>query len=114
VLDVACGTGDLTLAFADARPASVTGVDFTAQMLEVAREKSRRMGGREPVYVQGDAMNLPFADRSFDIVSIAWGIRNVADPLKVLREFHRVLRPGGCCGRPIGCIAVTSCHGRPR
>lgn len=92
VLDVACGTGDLTLAFATAGPRSVTGLDFTAEMLEVARLKPFSPA---PVYLQGDAMNLPFADGSIDVVSIAWGIRNVADPLRALREFRRVLRKGG-------------------
>lgn len=48
-----------------------------------------------PEYIEGDATNLPFADASFDIVSIAFGIRNVADPARALREFRRVLRPGG-------------------
>lgn len=99
VLDVACGTGDLTLAFAAAGPRSVTGLDFTGEMLEIARRKSGGpgVGGppARPTYVQGDAMNLPFGDASFDIVSIAWGIRNVADPAKALREFRRVLRPSG-------------------
>ncbi len=99
VLDVACGTGDLTEAFAAARPRSVTGLDFAAAMLDVAKAKSsirrRRSGAVRPQYAQGDAMDLPFADGSFDIVSIAFGIRNVTDPGKALSEFRRVLRPGG-------------------
>ena len=102
VLDVACGTGDLTTAFAAEAPHTVTGLDFTREMLEVARGKiasaSGSAGGSKlvvPSYVQGDAMNLPFADASFDVVSIAWGIRNVSDPAKALREFRRVLRPRG-------------------
>src|SRR6185436_13563321 len=96
VLDVACGTGDLTLAFGKARPRTVTGLDFTPQMLEVARAKSASRYTDPPlVFVEGDAMNLPFPDASFDIVSIAWGIRNVSDPARALREFRRVLRPGG-------------------
>lgn len=106
VLDVACGTGDLTQAFAAAGPRSVTGLDFTPQMLEIARQKaipfapSLDWGPNERSravlnYVGGDAMDLPFPDASFDIVSIAWGIRNVADPARALREFRRVLRPRG-------------------
>lgn len=94
VLDCACGTGDLTMAFARARPRTVTGLDFTAEMLEIAKLKSA-MPAATPAFIQGDAMNLPFADASFDVVSIAWGIRNVAEPSKALREFRRVLRPGG-------------------
>jgi demethylmenaquinone methyltransferase/2-methoxy-6-polyprenyl-1,4-benzoquinol methylase len=94
VLDVACGTGDLTLAFAKARPRSVTGLDFTVEMLDIARRKAPGIS-----FVQGDAMSLPFGDGSFDVVAIAWGIRNVADPSAALREFRRVLRPGGrLCG----------------
>jgi demethylmenaquinone methyltransferase/2-methoxy-6-polyprenyl-1,4-benzoquinol methylase len=96
VLDVACGTGDLAEAFARARPASVTGLDFTPEMLQIARDKSRRHRlAVTPDYVQGDAMSLPFADESFDVVSIAFGIRNVTDPGRAIREFHRVLRDGG-------------------
>jgi len=109
VLDVACGTGDLTRAFADAGAAAVTGLDFTPEMLEIARRKrlhartSRGMSGPGATsakaevitYVQGDAMALPFPDESFDIVSIAFGIRNVSDPHAALREFRRVLRRGG-------------------
>lgn len=104
VLDVACGTGDLTIAFAQKRPRSVTGIDFTAEMLEIARTKTakipnpnRRSAAAESriEYRHGDAMNLAFPDASFDIVSIAFGIRNVADPARALREFRRVLRPGG-------------------
>jgi demethylmenaquinone methyltransferase/2-methoxy-6-polyprenyl-1,4-benzoquinol methylase len=99
VLDVACGTGDLAEAFADARPASVTGVDFAEAMLDLARAKqSRRQRPRAapvPAYQLGDAMNLDFKDASFDVVSIAFGIRNVADPSTALAEFRRVLRPSG-------------------
>ncbi len=90
VLDVACGTGDLTRAFLKANPAKVTGLDFTPEMLEIARTK---VGGVE--FIEGDAMNLPFEDASFDVCSIAFGIRNVADPAKALAEFRRVLAPGG-------------------
>ena len=79
VLDVACGTGDLTEAFRAASPRSVTGLDFTAEMLDVARRKSSQVGAARPVptYIEGDAMALPFEDASFDVVSIAFGIRNV-------------------------------------
>lgn len=97
VLDVACGTGDLAEAFADAGAAEVVGVDFTPEMLEIARHKGARQAGRRASvdYRRGDAMDLGFPDGHFDVVSIAFGIRNVADPARALREFHRVLRPGG-------------------
>ena len=94
VLDCACGTGDLTRAFAASGVEEVVGLDFTPEMLEIARRKPMKSGA--PVrYLDGDAMALPFEDSEFDIVSIAFGIRNVADPMKALREFRRVLRPGG-------------------
>jgi demethylmenaquinone methyltransferase/2-methoxy-6-polyprenyl-1,4-benzoquinol methylase len=98
VLDAACGTGDLAEAFASAGVRSVTGVDFTEEMLVIARGKSarlRRGGMRGPDYRWADVTSLPFERESFDIVSIAFGIRNVGDPERALGEFRRVLRPGG-------------------
>ena len=100
VLDVACGTGDLTLAFARAGAAEALGVDFTEPMLDIARQKaadSSRDGRHADLvsFRHADAMALPFDDATFDVVSIAFGIRNVADPAKAMAEFHRVLRPGG-------------------
>lgn len=98
VVDVACGTGDLTEAFARAGAGHVIGIDFTREMLEIAERKRDRMGpgARSRVeYRQGDAMELELEDASADVVSIAFGLRNVADPARALGEFHRVLRPGG-------------------
>lgn len=97
-LDVACGTGDLTQALAATHAASVVGLDFTPQMLDVARLKQARLDPptrSKITYVEGDAQALPFPDASMDVVTIAFGIRNVADPTKAIREFARVLRPGG-------------------
>jgi demethylmenaquinone methyltransferase/2-methoxy-6-polyprenyl-1,4-benzoquinol methylase len=96
VIDVACGTGDLTFAFARAKPAAVCGVDFTYEMLPIARSKSARESLPLPVrFATGDAQSLPFLDGSADVVSIAFGIRNVQSPWAAIREFRRVLRPGG-------------------
>jgi demethylmenaquinone methyltransferase/2-methoxy-6-polyprenyl-1,4-benzoquinol methylase len=97
VLDVACGTGDLALAFARRGVAQVLGVDFTLPMLEIARTKRppQSPGGLAPLYLAGDALALPIADAAVDIVSIAFGIRNVTDVAAAFREFYRVLRPGG-------------------
>ena len=96
VLDIACGTGDLSEAFAAAGAASVLGVDFTPQMLDLARVKAvRRKYAAALRYETGDAMALDLPDASFDVVSIAFGIRNVTDPAIALREMRRVLRPGG-------------------
>ena len=94
VLDVACGTGDLSLAFAAANPAKVIASDFTVNMLKVARTKHTQ-AATPLTYHAGDAMRLPLPDASVDVVSIAFGIRNVADPSRAIGEFHRVLRPGG-------------------
>ena len=99
VLDVACGTGDLTEAFAARSPASeVVGVDFTPEMLDIARTKQGRLADKVSGrirYEQGDAQQLHLADASVDVVSIAFGIRNVQEPERAIREFARVLRPGG-------------------
>lgn len=124
VVDVACGTGDLTLALAEHlralnRPkpiavAQVSGIDFTYEMLPIAKQKSgshvwpteikKAPGGKYGYpnslinavpFLQGDAMSLPLPDACCDVVSIAFGIRNVADPARAMAEFYRVLRPGG-------------------
>jgi demethylmenaquinone methyltransferase/2-methoxy-6-polyprenyl-1,4-benzoquinol methylase len=98
VVDVACGTGDLTEAFARSEAARVTGVDFTPEMLRVARKKQERLAAAERskiTYMEGDAQALPFGDGSVDVVSIAFGIRNVAAPERAIAEFSRILKPGG-------------------
>lgn len=98
VLDVACGTGDLSQAFATTSAAKVTGVDFTPRMLDFAREKQRGLAPRisdKLIYATGDAQRLEFPDQMFNIVSIAFGIRNVTSPTTAIAEFYRVLRPGG-------------------
>lgn len=95
VLDVACGTGDLSMAFRDGGVMRVVGVDFTYNMLAVAQNKKSSTTGASLSYHAGDAMRLPIADGCMDVVSIAFGIRNVMDPVAALREFRRVLRPGG-------------------
>jgi demethylmenaquinone methyltransferase/2-methoxy-6-polyprenyl-1,4-benzoquinol methylase len=92
VLDLATGTGDLALALA-ARGHRVVGLDPSAGMLDVAREKAASVG-REVEWVQGDAQALDAEDASFDGVTIAFGIRNVPDRAKALGEMLRVLRPG--------------------
>lgn len=99
VLDCACGTGDLTLAFAKTSAKRIVGTDFTQEMLDIAGTKQRNTKPHDPsgrvTFQQADAMDLPFPDASFDIVSIAFGIRNVAEPKHAIAEFFRVLRPGG-------------------
>ncbi|MCE9619073.1 MAG: bifunctional demethylmenaquinone methyltransferase/2-methoxy-6-polyprenyl-1,4-benzoquinol methylase UbiE [Planctomycetes bacterium] len=96
VLDMACGTGDLTELFRKAG-ALATGGDYTPAMLEIARAKSARHDGADPriLFVEADATQLPFHTSTFDAVTIAFGLRNVSDPAKAIAEFFRVLRPGG-------------------
>jgi demethylmenaquinone methyltransferase/2-methoxy-6-polyprenyl-1,4-benzoquinol methylase len=97
VLDMACGTGDLTALYARSGASRVVGGDFTPEMLDIARTKQAAIGSgaSKVTYVEADAMALPFDDASFDVLSIAFGIRNVASPGVALAEFRRVLRPGG-------------------
>jgi demethylmenaquinone methyltransferase/2-methoxy-6-polyprenyl-1,4-benzoquinol methylase len=90
VLDAACGTGDLALAAAGAGASEVVGVDFSPRMLERARRKAPAIE-----WVQGDILELPFADGSFDAATVGFGVRNVADLERGLLELRRVLRPGG-------------------
>lgn len=95
VLDVACGTGDLALAFATGPASRVLAVDFTYNMLAEAQHKQATANTTVPHYQVGDALRLPIASESVDVVSIAFGIRNVTDPIRAIEEFYRVLRPGG-------------------
>lgn len=95
VLDLACGTGDLSLAILRRHPdATVTGVDPSRAMLDLAKGKAARRGCQLALEV-GVAEELPFADAAFDGVSIAFGLRNVPDRERALREMARVTRPGG-------------------
>jgi demethylmenaquinone methyltransferase / 2-methoxy-6-polyprenyl-1,4-benzoquinol methylase len=99
VVDVACGTGDLTLQFASARQkiagaGRIIGIDFTYEMLPIARRKAADAASMIG-FSTGDAQSLPLPDACADVVSIAFGIRNVADPAIALAEFRRVLRRGG-------------------
>lgn len=94
VVDVACGTGDLTLAFSRITSGPVIGIDFTYAMLPLASKKSARAGS-SVIWINADAQCLPLSDACCDIVSIAFGIRNVQDIHAALKEFYRVLRPNG-------------------
>ncbi|MBZ4398034.1 bifunctional demethylmenaquinone methyltransferase/2-methoxy-6-polyprenyl-1,4-benzoquinol methylase UbiE [Myxococcus sp. MISCRS1] len=96
VLDCASGTGDLALAFKRKVGATghVIGTDFCAEMLESGPAKAAKAGLQVDFQV-ADAMDLPFEDNRFDVASIAFGIRNVDDPVKCLSEMGRVVKPGG-------------------
>jgi demethylmenaquinone methyltransferase/2-methoxy-6-polyprenyl-1,4-benzoquinol methylase len=91
VLDIACGTGDFTRAFARAHPRSVTGCDFAHQMLIRAAQTP----GPSHQWVEADALRLPFHDATFSLVSCAFGVRNFVDLDGGLAEMYRVLKPGG-------------------
>jgi demethylmenaquinone methyltransferase/2-methoxy-6-polyprenyl-1,4-benzoquinol methylase len=93
-LDVACGTGDLALTLSEAGRTRVTGLDFCRPMLEVAARKAGERKRAIP-FVEADALCLPFADATFDVVTIAFGLRNLASVEGGLGELFRVLRPGG-------------------
>lgn len=100
VLDLACGTGDFSIAIAKALSSApgghVTGVDLSEGMLTVMREKVQKAGLTEMISIEeGDGENLRFPDNTFDRVTIAFGIRNFEDREKGLREMLRVLKPGG-------------------
>ena len=97
VLDCATGTGDLALALRRAvgPTGTVVGMDFCAAMLGPAREKARRAGLYDVRFDEGDALALPYLAASFDVATIAFGIRNVDDPVRCLKEMARVVRPGG-------------------
>jgi demethylmenaquinone methyltransferase/2-methoxy-6-polyprenyl-1,4-benzoquinol methylase len=99
VLDTCTGTGDLALAIARRAPSSVqvVGSDFCHAMLEIARDKRLRQGerGRRIEFVEADSQALPFPDNAFCCVTVAFGLRNVSDTDRGLREMQRVCRPGG-------------------
>ena len=94
VLDVACGTGDLSFTLAESGKASVVGIDFCRPMLRIANVKASRRRLAVP-FVEGDALRLPFGSRSFDAATIAFGLRNLESVEAGFRELFRILKPGG-------------------
>ncbi len=96
-LDVCCGTGDWTIALAEAvgSQGRVVGLDFSKNMLKIGEQKVKDRGLKQVELIHGNAMELPFPDNSFDYVTIGFGLRNVPDYMQVLKEIHRVLKPGG-------------------
>jgi demethylmenaquinone methyltransferase / 2-methoxy-6-polyprenyl-1,4-benzoquinol methylase len=112
VLDCATGTGDLAIEFKQTvgHEGYVLGTDFCKEMIEHAPDKADKMKLVVDFEV-ADAMNLPYEDNSFDIASIAFGIRNVDDPLVCLKEMSRVVKPGGRVvvlefGQPKGIVRI--------
>jgi len=102
VLDLCCGTGDLSFVLAQAGNARIFGADFAHTMLVRARAKSADKSAADGAtaakcmaFFEADALRLPFADASFDLVTSAFGFRNLANYEAGLREIYRVLKPGG-------------------
>jgi demethylmenaquinone methyltransferase/2-methoxy-6-polyprenyl-1,4-benzoquinol methylase len=98
VLDLCCGTGDMTAALLKLRPSSaepLIGLDFSPHMLNRARLK---YPADNVLWVEGDAMHLPYPDNSFDLVTAAFGFRNLTNYIQALTEIHRVLAPNGQLG----------------
>jgi len=105
VLDLCCGTGDMTFALrrrAGSGAARILGADFSHAMLQRAAGKAAEKGSgamlRPPQWIEADALRLPFPDGHFNLVTSAFGFRNLADYDAGLREIARVLAPGGECG----------------
>lgn len=96
-LDVCCGTGDWTISLAKTvgSEGKVYGLDFSKNMLKVAELKKEQEQLHHVELIHGNAMDLPFDDHTFDYVTIGFGLRNVPDYMQVLKEMHRVLKPGG-------------------
>ena len=95
ILDACCGTGDLAIGYAKASAAPVVGSDFTHEMLVLAGRKQPKDPARRIEYVEADTQALPFPDGTFQITSVAFGLRNVSDTAAGLRELARVTAPGG-------------------
>lgn len=106
VLDVCCGTGDITFGLARAGVQNAVGVDFSANMLAQAAVRTTKQPtdiASRVTFVQGDALALPFDDNSFDALTVSFGVRNVEDLGLAFREFARVVRPGGT----VVCLEIT-------
>lgn len=92
LLDLCCGTGDIGLSLKEKSPARVVGVDFSENMLKIAKDKAKRLDNIS--FVKADAKNLPFPDETFDNMTISFGLRNTDDYRKVLEEMVRVGKDG--------------------
>ncbi|MGH7906074.1 MAG: class I SAM-dependent methyltransferase, partial [Candidatus Binataceae bacterium] len=108
-LDVATGTGELAFELAHQGARRIVGLDFCQEMMVAAVEKASRGGNRSTSgrgrisYVAGDAHRMPFPDDAFDVIVNGFLLRNLVDLPQALKEFHRVLKPGG----RIACLDVT-------
>ena len=96
ILDVATGTGDLAIAMMALSPEKITGIDIASQMLDIGKIKieKKKLTGKI-IFLTGDAESIPFPDKSFDAVTVAFGVRNFENLEKGLLEMKRILKPGG-------------------
>jgi demethylmenaquinone methyltransferase/2-methoxy-6-polyprenyl-1,4-benzoquinol methylase len=96
ILDIATGTGDLAIMMAALHPEKITGLDISAGMLAVGKQKITKSMAVTPIeMLVGDSENMPFHDASFDAITVSFGVRNFANLDKGLTEINRVLKPGG-------------------
>ncbi len=98
VLDVACGTSDIGLYLYKKYSIQLICLDYSLKMLEIGKKKAIKKGFNEILFVQGDAENLPISNNSIDVITIAYGLRNLGDYDKAFKEFYRVLKPNGMLG----------------
>ena len=96
ILDIATGTGDLALMMSTLNPDKIIGLDISAGMLEVGKQKIAKANLTDKIeMIVGDSENMPFKDNSFDAITVSFGVRNFANLNKGLQEIKRVLKPGG-------------------
>jgi demethylmenaquinone methyltransferase/2-methoxy-6-polyprenyl-1,4-benzoquinol methylase len=96
ILDVACGTADFALEAASLNPQKIVGIDLSENMINIGRNKIRKKYLEQKIeLMQGDCEALPFIENKFDAVIVGFGVRNFMNPLKGLKEMHRVLKPHG-------------------
>ncbi len=98
VLDIATGTGDFAIETLKIQPDKIIGVDISEGMLSFGKEKIKKLGLENKITLQvGDSENLPFEDKSFDAITVSFGVRNYENLEKGLTDMLRVLKPGGYC-----------------
>ncbi len=94
ILDVACGTGDICFEILKYHSVSVTGLDLSQNMINLAIEKAKKLNQDNVTFIHGDAENLPLESNSIDYLTMSYGFRNISNYEKSLSEFYRVLKPG--------------------
>jgi demethylmenaquinone methyltransferase/2-methoxy-6-polyprenyl-1,4-benzoquinol methylase len=96
ILDIATGTGDMAFGLMKLKPDKVTGIDVSEKMIAIGKRKAAKKGFSDKVeFMTGDSEKLPFRDESFDAATVGFGVRNFENPIRGLKEIHRVIRKGG-------------------